>query len=61
MMMPVARWSVNAFLRASSIRVELAYSFQDTTTILHTKPSESTATSAHGVIEWVKTAANNVA
>ena len=61
MMIHVAKCSTNAFLRASSIRVRLPYPFQDTATIVLTSPNESTATSAHGLTEAVKTATKSVA
>ena len=56
MTIPVARCNLKALLRALSIRVGLAYSFQDTATSVHTSPNESTATSAHGLIEALNTA-----
>ena len=61
MMMPVTRCSLKAFLRALSIRVGLAYSFHDTVTIVHVSPNESTATSAHGLVEALNTASKSVA
>ena len=61
MMIPVARCNLKALLRALSIRVGLAYSFQDTATIVRTSPKDATAISAHGLIELVKTASKSVA
>lgn len=51
---------MNEFLRTSSILAGHEYSFQDTTTIFHRRPTRSSAIKANGISEAVNTARSKV-